>query len=71
MEIIEQYGSDVLRMYLMFMGPVEQDKVRNDGALAGIARFLRRVRELERLVTENVADDAYLPVQRLFHKTIK
>ena len=40
MEVIEKYGSDAVRTYLMFMGPVEQEKVWNDGALAGTAKFL-------------------------------
>ena len=34
MEVIEKYGADAVRTYLMFMGPVEQEKVWNDGALA-------------------------------------
>lgn len=43
LEIIDQYGTDAVRTYLMFMGPIEQDKIRNDGALNGTKKFLDRV----------------------------
>ncbi|NBW40823.1 leucine--tRNA ligase [bacterium] len=41
-EIIEEYGADTLRMYLMFMGPLDQSKVWDSQAITGTARFLRR-----------------------------
>ena len=52
-EIIEEYGADTLRVYEMFMGPLEADKPWNPRAVAGVARFLRKVyrligREIER-----------------------
>lgn len=46
LEIVEKYGSDAVRTYLMFMGPIEADKVRNDNALNGIKKFLDRVEKL-------------------------
>lgn len=66
-EIIETYGSDAVRTYLMFMGPVEQDKVRNDNALAGMKRFLDRVEKLPVLQTTKPS----LKVEVAFHKAIK
>ena len=41
-EIIAEYGADTLRMYLMFMGPLDQSKVWDSQAITGTARFLRR-----------------------------
>lgn len=41
--IIERYGADALRLYLMFLGPLEAMKPWNTKGIEGIARFLRRV----------------------------
>ena len=41
-EVVSQYGSDVLRMYMMFMGPPELDCEWQDSGLEGIKRFLNR-----------------------------
>ncbi|USN56755.1 MAG: class I tRNA ligase family protein [Candidatus Peribacteria bacterium] len=43
LDIIQEYSSDTLRAYLLFMGPVEQDKVWDDNTLQGVWRFLSRV----------------------------
>jgi leucyl-tRNA synthetase len=40
--VIESYGADTLRMYLMFMGPLDQSRVWDSQAIAGNSRFLRR-----------------------------
>lgn len=45
-EIIKEYGADTLRVYEMFMGPLEADKPWNPRAVAGVARFLRKVYRL-------------------------
>ena len=41
--IIERYGADTLRLYLMFLGPLEAMKPWNTQGIEGIARFLRKV----------------------------
>jgi len=41
-DMIEKYGSDVLRMYTMFMGPPEQDCEWQDAGLDGIKRFINK-----------------------------
>jgi leucyl-tRNA synthetase len=45
-EIIQEYGADTLRVYEMFMGPLDADKPWNPRAVAGVARFLRKVYRL-------------------------
>ena len=45
-EIIETYGADALRLYEMFMGPLEKEKVWNTDAVAACRRFLARVYDL-------------------------
>jgi len=41
--IIESYGADALRLYLMFLGPLEAMKPWNTKGIEGIARFLRKI----------------------------
>ena len=41
-EIIEKYGTDTLRMYMMFMGPPELDCEWQDAGIDGIKRFLNK-----------------------------
>ncbi len=41
-DIIAEYGADALRMYEMFMGPLEKEKVWNTDAVNGCRRFLDR-----------------------------
>ena len=45
-EIVEEYGTDTLRTYLMFLGPIDQNKPWNDEGIEGIVRFLRKVEKL-------------------------
>jgi len=42
-EVIEKYGADTLRMYEMFMGPIDADKPWNQSSVHGMFRFLKRV----------------------------
>ena len=42
-DFIAQYGADVLRVYLMFLGPVEAEKPWNSAGVEGSVRFLKRV----------------------------
>jgi leucyl-tRNA synthetase len=43
LDVIQEYGADTLRMYEMFMGPLDQMKPWNVSAVAGVYRFLSRV----------------------------
>ncbi len=51
--IIEAYGADTLRLYLMFLGPLEAMKPWNTKGIEGIARFLRKLWRL--LIIDNNA----------------
>ncbi len=68
-EIVERYGADSMRMYEMFMGPLQQEKPWSTQGLAGVHRFLDRVWRLaERPVVDAEVDAELL---RNLHKTIK
>lgn len=73
---IERHGSDVFRMYLMFMGPFTDGGDWSDTGIRGISRFVQRVYKLiqplgesDKMNKKSVQDDA--SVKRALHKTIK
>ncbi|MDF2693269.1 MAG: Leucyl-tRNA synthetase [Labilithrix sp.] len=69
--LIKSHGADSLRLYEMFMGPLEAVKPWQTSGIEGVRRFLDRVWNV---ATANVTDDpaAYdVDTQRLVHKTIK
>lgn len=71
-EIIEEYGSDALRMYILFMGPPELDCEWQDSGLEGIKRFLNR---LWNYLTnaDNIVEDNQESIEskKRFHKFLK
>ena len=72
--IVEAYGADTLRMYEMFLGPLEQSKPWDTNGIDGVHKFLRRFwakfysRDGVLLVNDEKATPAELKV---LHKTIK
>jgi leucyl-tRNA synthetase len=42
-EAVERYGADALRLYILYMGPAEQDKEWSDAGIEGTARLVDRV----------------------------
>ena len=54
-EIVEQYGADSLRLYEMFLGPLEQSKPWNTSGVSGVRNFLDRVWRLM-VETDNDGD---------------
>jgi leucyl-tRNA synthetase len=68
-EIIRDYGADSMRLYEMFMGPLQVSKPWSTSGLAGVHRFLDRIWRL----SEREIVDAAPPkeMERLLHKTIK
>ena len=69
-EVIAQYGADTMRMYEMFMGPLQVSKPWSTTGIAGVWRFIDRVWHLgdEKQITE---DKAPVEILRSLHKTIK
>ncbi len=72
-EFIERYGSDVFRMYLMFMGPFEAGGDWSDQGITGAARFADRFWTLmssrKQTQPEEVSD--FRGLQRNVHRTVK
>ncbi len=55
-EFVEQYGSDVFRMYLMFMGPFTEGGDWNDKGIKGVARFRERFWKIIINSQQNIKD---------------
>lgn len=73
-EIIEKYGADTLRMYEMFLGPLEQFKPWNTHGIDGVFKFLRKFWRLFHNESESfeVSEDAPTnEEQKIIHRTIK
>ena len=74
-DICEQYGADTLRMYEMFLGPLEQAKPWNTAGMSGVHGFLKKVWRLAHQGTEDsfaVSEDTPTPAAlKALHKTIK
>ena len=72
--IVDAYGADTLRMYEMFLGPLEQSKPWDTNGIDGVHKFLRRLwakfynRDGMFLVNDEKATPAEL---KTLHKTIK
>jgi len=72
--IIEQYGADTLRLYEMFLGPIEQSKPWNTQGIEGVNRFLKKFWRLffdneNNLCISN--EKATNEENKVLHRTIK
>lgn len=68
-DIVEKYGADTLRLYEMFMGPLEASKPWSTSGVEGAKKFLDRV---WRLYTEEQKEiDENKNLERLYHETVK
>jgi leucyl-tRNA synthetase len=73
-DLIEKYDADTLRMYEMFLGPVEQSKPWDTNGIEGVYRFIRKLWRLFIDERENIAlsdgpsDEAEL---KIINKTVK
>ena len=66
--ICDSYGADTLRLYEMFLGPIEQSKPWDTKGIDGVNRFLRRLWRL----FETLSDDAPSAAElKVLHKLIK
>jgi len=75
--ILDKYGTDTMRLYILFIGPPEKDAIWQDEGLQGAWRFLNRVLRLLDILAEYKETDVSelnpieLALLRKQHKTIK
>ncbi|WP_067841550.1 leucine--tRNA ligase [Amphibacillus sediminis] len=76
-EIIASHGADTLRLYEMFMGPLDASIAWSEGGLDGARRFLDRVwrlyvHETTEELTNKITDDAdKSKLEKVYHETVK
>jgi len=73
-DLIEKYGADTLRMYEMFLGPLEQSKPWDTNGIEGVSRFIRKFWRLfhDEQLNFRVTDEAPTASElKVLHKTIR
>ena len=72
--IVENYGADTMRMYEMFLGPLEQSKPWDTNGIDGVHKFLKRLWKLFFNADDTLAIDESAPTPKelkTLHKTIR
>jgi leucyl-tRNA synthetase len=67
-EIIDEFGTDALRIYEMFLGPLEKEKVWSTEAVSGSKRFLNRFFEMA--TSEKLTDEDSEEALKLGHRLV-
>ena len=68
-DVVDEYGADVLRTYVLFMGDYEKAAPWSKSSVKGCKRFIDRVWALQDILTEG--DGYSKELESVFHKTIK
>lgn len=67
-ELIEEFGADSVRLYEMFMGPLDKDKLWNTDAISGCRRFLNRFYDL--CFSSKVSEETTPEALKLGHRLV-
>ncbi len=73
-DLVSRYGADTLRLYEMFLGPVEQAKPWDTNGIEGVFRFLKKFWKIYDSNLGNTASapaDSSHPAFKILHQTIK
>ena len=69
LDIVNEYGADTLRLYEMFMGPLEADKPWSKTGVEGARKFLDRVYRV--FENNKVVEHDNKNLEKLYHQTVK
>ena len=69
-DVVREYGADTLRLYEMFMGPLEVSKPWSDQGVEGARRFLNRVWAFF-TEPDNIIEDELPALEKIYHKSVK
>ena len=69
-DIVRDFGADTLRLYEMFMGPLEQSKPWSNQGVEGAYKFINRV---YRIIVEAgiICDEEVKELEKVYHQTVK
>ena len=70
-DIVEKYGADTLRLYEMFLGPVEQSKPWDTNGIDGVNRFLKKLWGLFEKAENEPVKEMTKEEKKAVHKLIK
>lgn len=68
-DIVRDYGADTIRLYEMFMGPIEANKPWNVDGVEGARRFIDRVYRI--FEEKEISDKENKNLEKLYHQTVK
>lgn len=68
-EVVDVYGADVLRTYVLFMGDYEQAAPWSESSVKGCKRFVDRIWNLQEILTDG--NEYSKELSSAFHKTVK
>ena len=66
-EMVEKFGADAVRTYMMFAAPLEDDVIWNEDNIVGVRRFLEKVWSLK----EKLSDENNTSFDKELHKTLR
>ena len=69
-DIVKEYGADTLRMYEMFMGPLQDSKPWNTKNIEGVKRFIERIWRIY-MQSNKIQDKSNENLDKIFHQTVK
>jgi len=70
-DIVDSQGADALRLYEMFMGPLEAVKPWQTSQVAGVSRFQNKLYNVVKIAAENDVQEMSEETTKLLHKTMK
>ena len=70
-DVVDEFGADVLRTYVLFMGDYEKAAPWSEASVKGCKRFIDRTYGLQELLTDKDAADYSAELSSSFHKTVK
>lgn len=68
-DIVRDYGADTIRLYEMFMGPIEANKPWNVDGVEGARRFIDRVYRI--FEEKEISDKENKNLEKVYHQTVK
>ena len=71
LDIVENYGADTLRLYEMFMGPLEASKPWSKAGVEGAKKFLDRIWRLYTDGNIKIVDKDNKNLENIYHSTVK
>ncbi len=69
-DVANEFGSDSMRLYLMFMGPIDAEKPWTSDGINGVNRFVKRVWNIFE-TPDKIQENGDAELSKLMHKTIK